>query len=322
MNCLQKSVDKKKILVVGANCAWQKVLIFDAFAENKINRAKEIYQFASGKGINFARAAKIYGKFEPHALQFIGGMAGEAILKDLSLENIETANVTVEGETRTCTTCLNRDGGTTTEIIEPSPSASAENIANFFEFSKLLLSEPEFSAVAICGTLINEVSTDLYFDIAENAIRNGKVLLLDTYRNMEKVFELKSNSVILKINRDELQELTHLNDVSEAMLNLINRYNFGAVLITDGAEKSYLAVNDGKFYEFELPPLDKVLNPIGSGDTASGVFLSEYLSSGNLIESAKIALAAASANCRSVKCGEFELDYMSEYAGKIRVYER
>ena len=83
----------KNVLVVGANCAWQKVLLFANFQSAKINRAEKIYQFASGKGINFARAMKNYDKCEPHLIQFSGGDAGDKILKNLVLENINCFNV-------------------------------------------------------------------------------------------------------------------------------------------------------------------------------------------------------------------------------------
>ena len=312
----------KNILVVGANCAWQKVLIFNNFTENKINRAQEIYKFASGKGINFSRAMKIYGKCEPYLIQFSGGDTGEKILKNLTMENIEYYNINVAGDTRVCTTCLSLVDNETTEIIEPSPAASPVETNEFLTACQKVLSTNQCAGVAICGTLINGVSTDLYFDIVKTALNNNKIVLLDTFRNMEKVFKSKSDLIILKINRDELTELTGNTDAKSAMESLKIIYNFKAIMITDGAEKSYLIDDKMAFYEFELPLLDKLVNPIGSGDTASAVLLSEYLSTGDIINSCKIALGAASANCRSIKCGEFDVDYAKNYAEKVRVYAK
>ena len=312
----------KNVLAVGANCAWQKVLLFANFQSAKINRAEKIYQFASGKGINFARAMKNYGKCEPHLIQFSGGDAGDKILKNLVLENINCFNVAVGGETRVCTTCLNIERNETTEIIEPSPTATVDNITVFRNKCYDFIEQDNFGGVAICGTLINGISTDLYFDIVKKSVENNKLVLLDTFRNMEKAFSLKSNLIILKINRDELTELTGDKNVKSAMANLQKTYQFKAIMITDGAEKSYLIDDNMAFYEFELPPLDKLVNPIGSGDTASAVFLSEYLSSGDIIESCRLALGAASANCRSIKCGDFDVDYAKSYAEKIRVYAK
>ncbi len=312
----------KKVVVIGANCAWQKVLTFENFRENSINRAKEIYRFSSGKGINFARAAKNYGKVAPCVVQFVGGTTGDEILKDLKAEKIDNFSVQVAGDTRVCTTCLDLETLHTTEIIEPSPSATQDDIEKFENICRDLLQSSDVAGVAICGTLIQKVSTELYLKIAEMAIDCGKILLLDSYKNMEKVFELRSSLTFLKINRDELFELTKIGDVKLSMEKLVAQYGFGGVMITDGPEKSYLATIDGKFYEFELSKLDKLINPIGSGDTASAVLLSEYLSSGDLVKSAVMAIAAASANCRSIKCGEFDLNFAQNYAEKIKIYEQ
>ena len=312
----------KKVLIIGANCAWQKVLQFDGFGIDKINRAAEIYQFASGKGINFARAMKNYGKFSPCVVEFVGGATGERLVNYLASEQIENKNILVSQETRVCTTCIDLKNKSTTEIIEPAPEATSEQQREFFDFCQEAIHSSEYAATAICGTLINKVSTDLYLQIVQESLAVGKVVLLDSYRNMENIFSLRSNLVILKINRDELFELTKEANLKVSMENLQAKYNFKAIVITDGAEKSYLITESGKFYEFELPELDKLVNPIGSGDTASSILLSEFLSSGDLVNSVRMALGAASANCRSLKCGEFDLKFADDFSRKIKIYER
>ena len=50
----------KKVTVLGANPAFQKTLTFDGFRQGKVNRAKDVTFTASGKGINFCRAARCW----------------------------------------------------------------------------------------------------------------------------------------------------------------------------------------------------------------------------------------------------------------------
>jgi iron complex transport system substrate-binding protein len=126
----------QKVLVIGANCAWQKVLVFDSFEENKINRAKEIYQFASGKGINFARAMLNYNKFSPCVVQFTGGSSGKELVDYLANEGIENKSISVNGATRTCTTCIDLENKKTTEVIEPSPEAAECQVEEFLTACK------------------------------------------------------------------------------------------------------------------------------------------------------------------------------------------
>jgi len=49
-----------------------------------------------------------------------------------------------------------------------------------------------------------------------------------------------------------------------------------------------------------------VVSPLGSGDTASAVFFSEYLAGKPPVEAFASGLAAASASCLTPRCGEFD----------------
>ena len=55
-----------------------------------------------------------------------------------------------------------------------------------------------------------------------------------------------------------------------------------------------------------MPRIEKVVNPVGSGDTASAVLLSCLLADETPEKAFAYAIAAASANCLSMKCGEFD----------------
>ena len=73
----------KKIAVAGANPARQKTLIFNSFVRGEVNRAAEKEEFASGKGINFCRAARCFGAADTELFQFCGGENGKFIISEL-----------------------------------------------------------------------------------------------------------------------------------------------------------------------------------------------------------------------------------------------
>lgn len=308
----------KNVVVIGANCAWQKVLVFDEFGQNQINRSNAVYRFASGKGINFSRSMKIYGKVEPVLIQFTGGNTGLKIEDDLEQENIKFFNVWLNESSRICTTCLNVKSHETTEIIEPSPHVEDPDIQHFEKLSCEKLDDESCIGLAICGTLVSGADSSLYHRIIKYALHLGKYVLLDSSKEMNEIFELKSNKIILKVNADELRKLTNMSDIVAAMKFLRSTYHFRLIAITNGAENAYLLNSKNELYQYILPPIEP-LNPIGSGDTASSVLFSELLKKNSEVESFRMALAAATSNCMSIKCGEFDRNFAQKYAKNIEV---
>ena len=74
--------------------------------------------------------------------------------------------------------------------------------------------------------------------------------------------------------------------------------------ITDGPGDAF--ASDGvSIARYTLPPLDYVASPLGCGDTASAVLLSELCSGTELFPAFQRALAAASANCLNPTPGKF-----------------
>ena len=96
-------------------------------------------------------------------------------------------------------------------------------------------------------------------------------------------------------------------------------YNVKAIAVTAGGGTSWLFTGDDTI-KFKLPEI-KVLNSTGAGDTVSGVFLSEYLKSGDFSESFKKALAAGTASCLTPLPGVFSPDNAEKIYGEIRQVE-
>lgn len=307
----------KKILISGANPAWQKVLVFPDIVKGKVNRANDALSFASGKGINFARAAAIYGKACPCVVQFLAGDNGRKIAAMLDDEKIGHSDIFLQnGETRICSTCISLKDQCMTELIEPSPSLNAGNIEEFKQTLSRKISD--FDALAICGTMPSNAPDDIYLELTLEALAAGKTVLADMIFNLTPVLQASKGRVILKINADELAEYTGISNVPEALKMLDCNYKLACAAITDGANKAFLLSNH-EIYEYELPALAEIVNAIGCGDTASAVMLSEYLTSGNAVDAFRMAMACASANCLSLKCAEYDPAFAIGYAENITI---
>ena len=74
------------ILVVGLSPAWQRTLEYERFVVGKVNRAKQITEIASGKGVNVVRVAQQLGA-KARLLTVAGGRRG-ALLKKSRVETV------------------------------------------------------------------------------------------------------------------------------------------------------------------------------------------------------------------------------------------
>ena len=306
---------KPKILAVGANPAWQKVLQFANFRYDAVNRADAMWSFASGKGINFARAAGIWNRADVELLQFAGGDNGKLLLADLQKEDLTVKTVQSVCPTRCCITCLSTVDSTMTELIEPSQPPREEELNEAYEH--ILAVIPQVDAVALCGQLPTGMTIDFYVRCAEIAAEHGKLLLIDSWKNIAPVLEIASNT-ILKVNVEELFALTGMNEILPALRMLFAKSNLEYAAITNGSRSAYMADRQD-CWSYEVPRLKNVVNPVGSGDTASAVLLSNMVAGVTPERAFAEALAAASANCLSMKCGQFEFEQAMTLLKDIKI---
>lgn len=296
-------MNKNRLIALGPNPAWQKTLFFEELRYGEVNRASEMREIPSGKGINFCRAAGCAGRAEARLLEFVGGENGRRIVEGLDREGMTHRSIPTGNPTRSCITCLCRKTGTMTELIEPSHPVSEPEIQSFL--TALDAELPEAGIVALCGTVPTGSAADFYERCARRAVAAGARLLIDSFNGIEPVLG-RAAQIVLKINLEELRALTG-GDTAEACFDRLFR-QFPRVVfagITDGPHIAY-ASDGATVVRYRLPRLDRVLNPLGSGDTASATLAGELLTGTEPIEAFRRALAAASANCLNELPGHFE----------------
>ncbi len=289
-----------RILVCGPNPSWQKTLAFDEFRPCEVNRAKERDCRASGKGINFARAVRTWGTAHPAVHQFTGGINGQKLNDWLRQEGIESVSREIVGETRCCTTVLCRKNACMTELIEPSPAVTPDDVEHLK--NDILSALPDADALALCGTLPEGSLEGFYAALAKEAVRMDKPVLMDSVAHFGET--LAAGVTHLKINSGELLTVTGASDPEAAALALLNRFPLQCVAITDGPDKAFIAWR-GVIHRISIPPLSGVRNPLGAGDVCSGVMLSELLAGSDPLNAFNSGLAAACASCLTQYAAEF-----------------
>lgn len=297
-----------KVLVVGLNPAWQKVLEFPALRLGEVNRARAGQSLASGKGFNTAKVLSRLGH-EVWLLQVLGGANGRRCLEACEALGIRSVAAWVDEETRECLTLLEngessgKDDGVgvkaATEIIEPfaisKPGLDRELLA------ELPAAPDAFEAVAVCGTIPAGLSADIYGDLL--ARYAPKVSVVDAWQGLDASSLAKVSCA--KMNAEEL-----------GMLKQRVGYAFAdpsgpLFAITAGPGEAYMLRGGRTLARYAPPRLDAVVNPIGAGDTVTAGLVHHLTQGCAAPEAFRRALAMGSASCLNRLPAEYaEADYL------------
>jgi fructose-1-phosphate kinase PfkB-like protein len=319
-------MSQKKLMVIGLNPALQKLLNFSKFQPGTVNRAEMISYISGGKAANFAKAAKNIGT-DTVIYQFSGGASGDKYRKILNLEKLQFVNELTQAETRICSTIMSRKSSEVTEIIEPSDMIS-ENEAKKL-LARTISDLQQFDGIALCGTYPPGIKPKFYAKIAAQAAKANIPLLMDACTNIEAV--LNEYVEILKINLDELKLLSGKRKAETAANYIFVKYNVKIIAVTDGPKSAHLFLRKSgenpkrgcTHYEYSIPKLKNVINPIGAGDTVSAVLLAQYIAGQPIHEAFKIALASGSASCLTTQNAVFDANFAKKLASReIKLHEK
>lgn len=329
-----------QLLAVGLNPALQKTLVFDRWERGQVNRAREILWSVGGKGQQFARAASHLIPGMVTVAQFLGGENGQRLGRMIERAGVNQITVAVAGETRSCITVIDTAAGDATEIVEPSAPILPGEVEQLLSRTLQTLARGEISGLALCGTCPPGVDEEFYVTLARS---KGKAfLLLDSYREIAAT--LATGQVdILKINAHELRSIADwsrgchrpvaaepVESISEMALGVFAAHRLRWLAVTAGPNTAWLFESPcvgsvpcqpctWLFYEFRLPAVEGVVNPIGAGDTTGAIFLAQLSAGAPAHTAFAWGLAAGSASCRQLGGADFAMDDLHEILAKIKV---
>lgn len=261
------------ILVAGLTPAWQQIVVLDRLQTGGVNRAREVHWCASGKVLNVGIALTQLGA-SVCTLSFMGsGPAGEAMRRDMQSANVQVEWIGCSGLQRTCTTLLDSDSETTTEIVENFPAVAPSELDEFAAAFQRLATSAACHLVVLTGSLPSGTPPEF----VERLLSSTSAPAILDLRGPELLATLPHRPWLVKPNRDELsitvnRPLVSDDDVWQAMQELCNQ---GArnVVVTDGPrdvfaitqQPSEMGEPTALRTRFPACPV-KVVNPIGCGD--------------------------------------------------------
>jgi tagatose 6-phosphate kinase len=305
------------ILCIGTTPTVQRTMVFDRFVGDDVNRAREVYEHASGKAVNVGRVLGALGAAAMVA-GFAGGARGQFIIDDLESAGLQAQFAAVDSQTRLCTTILDRSAGTTTELVEESGPLTDAQCAHLEEIIELWLAAANDAAsdvMVFSGTLAPGVPADFI----ARWIGRGPRVIVDA-KGEPLSLAMKRGKCVVKVNRQELGDTLgiDLNDpraVADAARRACPRD--GWIIVTMGRDG--LVACDGHAVWRVRGPAIKAVNPIGSGDSVAAGVAAGITWGLAFEEVLRLAAACGMANALTILAGQVRIEDVERLRGTITV---
>ena len=306
----------KPILCVGTTPAVQRTMRFHRLRVDEVNRAIEVLESPAGKSINVVQVLATLGK-PVIAAGFLGGESGRFISAALERRGVILDFVEVPFCTRTCTTAIDIEQGTTTELVEESQVVADECWQQLLD--RIAAAVPRSSAMVLSGGLPPKAPQDFYARCCEAAKEYDIPVVLDT-RGEPLRLAMPYCPALVKPNRAELGEMMDEPVDTEAQLrqaigHLLQR-GAQTALITMGANGAVLAAED-TFWTLAAPKV-VLNNPIGSGDSVAAGYTAGLVDGLPIVDCAILGIACGSANAMTPMPGCVHLDDVERLRREIR----
>lgn len=287
------------IFTVTLNPSIDYVVETENFKIGCLNRSKNEYAVAGGKGINVSCVLKELG-VETKALGFVAGFTGNEIIRILNQKGIKNNFVVLEkGMTRIN---VKINGKNETEINGKGPEISERE----FNWLREILEEAKKGDMLILsGSVPQSNVEDMYEKLAESANKKGIRFIADT-EGKKLLSTLKYKPFMVKPNLKELEEIFGAKiETDEGIIaygRKLQYYDGGGaenVLISMGKEGAVLLCGDGRILRKKAPK-GNVLSTVGSGDSMVAGFAAGIELYGDYEKAFKLACACGSACAFSI----------------------
>lgn len=306
------TTSQKPIVCCGFTPCVQRIIEFDHFETEKVNRATSVTIGIGGKGANTARMVTQLGG-KPELIGFSGGANGRLLEEMLGKEGVAFRHVEVEGETRICQTLLTAGHSEGTELVEEMPPISPSEWEQMLVLFKSLQLTDSF--VTISGKLPAGAPVDAYAQIAKLAREQGVHVILDA-PGEPLLMALEHKPFIVKINEVELLQTCGGTDLMKACRELIQR-GAQSVLITRGRQSAFF-LDEVQALEIFPPEIDMV-NSVGSGDAVTAGLAMELSRGKDVSEGITTGMACGAANALTLLSGVLGPEDVDRLRGEVRV---
>ena len=299
----------EKVLCVCLNPAVQRTMEFQKLGLGQVNRATKIETHVGGKGMNVARVLRQL-EVADIVLCFLGGKTGEIVKEQFRQQHIPLQYIETHSPTRICTTLLDVQNYTQTELVEEGAAVTEAEVNALYSLFQELLSEVVM--VTISGTAPPGVPESLYAEWVTLAYERNIPIIVDAPGQLLMKC-LAAHPLLLKPNWQELEKalgekFSGPRELKSALLSLAGHHQHGATrwVISRGAEGVYV-LDEGESYRF-IPPSVSVVNPIGSGDAMTAGIVAALLRGESIRQAIRFGVACGAANALTSLAGWVESD--------------
>ena len=294
------------IFTLTLNPAMDKTVVIENFTPGAVNRIKSLRVDVGGKGINVSKCLKSLG-CESTAAAFWGGAAGQRGIDFLRKNGIGSLAVTVPEDTRTNLKIIDPIRHENTDINEPGPTISEENLAELTE--KLDAAIAPGDILILSGSIPKGCPSSIYRDLIERYQGKGAKVYLDADGENFRL-GITAAPTLIKPNIDELNrhlgaELKDVPEIAAAAKEFL-KLGIEEVVVSLGGDGALL-VKEGLCLKAEGLKVP-VQSTVGAGDSmvaALACGAEKGLSDEQQLKLA-IAISAASVMCSGTQAPERE----------------
>jgi 1-phosphofructokinase len=281
------------IATVTLNPSIDKSLIVRDLELGKTNRGEVVRMEAGGKGINVAKALKLWGS-TVFALGLVARNDGQFILDAISTQGIPADFVRVPGDTRVCLKIHDTRSGAETELNELGVPVTPADLGALRR--KIEHYAPQCNVMVFSGSLPPGAPPGTFSDLIRVANECGAKCILDT-SGVALKFGLGAGPYLVKPNRAEAADL--LGRPLRTRLELLEaarefmRMGAEHVVISLGAVGA-LGVAGAETL-FALPPDIELRSSTGAGDAMVAAMAIAVVERLSFREAFRLAVAAGAA---------------------------
>lgn len=282
------------VITVTLNPAMDKTLIVDNLTLGTVNRVSSFRYDIGGKGINVSKVLKKFN-IESICTGFLGGIWEDVFRKELDKRNIKHNFISIKGSVRTNTKIVDIENKVFTDINEPGPEISEQELRSFLDEYKNLCKEGDI--VVLSGGVSSSIPKNIYKTLTAIAKNNGAIVILDAEGELLEE-GLKEKPHIIKPNQHELELLLNIKikgeeDVIKAA-EIIREKGTEKIMVSLG-EKGAIYVTDKvklKGEGLNVP----VKSTVGAGDSMVAALVYSMINKLNPMETLAFAQASGAAS--------------------------
>lgn len=303
------------VLTVTLNPAVDKTCCLNELLLGQVNRLQSVMSVAGGKGVNVTKILRQF-EYPVTAMGFIGGYTGQLIQERLTEMGAECHFTYIDQATRVSTNIL-ADNGYVTEVLEPGPVISKDELSRFLSEYKRQLQRVDM--VVLSGSIPQGVPEDIYKTLTMLAKEAGCKVFLDTSGEALKK-AVRAVPYLLKPNKKEFEylvgrKLTTVEGIKEQIKELLNS-GIEKIIVSLGSKGFVYGDKEGIIEQ--KPVKVKAVNTVACGDCLVASFCMSEMEGVERMQAICKAAALAASNAATSVSAQIPMELYRDFMGSLQ----